>query len=400
MTDTQEPHLQINHRWLENLNDQDQRYKLLLESLNEPVVELLGGRITYLNAAWSEHLGYSVEESLSRRFADFCFAEDDGPSGKKPNSPDSQATVREIVLLTRSGRKTCFRTHLNPHESENHQLGVLHNMGPRQTADQLTPRHAAQLKSIDRQLRRSAQLKDEFLATMSHELRTPLCAIIGFCQLLQEGIHGPLNHLQTEDVKMIADSGQHLLDLINNILDYTKLRAGNHQLQRKAIDLDDICQRILNSIRPAADRKNLRLVFTNHSDRARFAADPMRLRQILANLLDNAVKFTPKSGIITLSVRSDTAANRVVFNVRDTGIGIAPHLQNELFMPFTQQDGGLDRNHEGSGLGLSIVKELTELHGGSVTYDSVPAKGSTFTVSLPLYVSTEPTNSTNDPPHA
>jgi CheY-like chemotaxis protein len=228
-----------------------------------------------------------------------------------------------------------------------------------------------------------ARLKDEFLATMSHELRTPLTGVLSAADVLGEQVHGALNARQLDAVRMISESGKRLLELINGILDLSKIEAGDMALSMYTVGVDDVCSAALTIMRNEAERKNLVVSYSSTPAMLNLVADPVRLRQILVNLLSNAVKFTPGGGSIGLEVFGDAPNEKVHFVVWDTGIGIASEQQSLVFEPFVQLDGGLSRQFSGAGLGLALVRKFAELHGGGVAVESSPGQGSRFTVTLP-----------------
>lgn len=225
--------------------------------------------------------------------------------------------------------------------------------------------------------------KDEFLANMSHELRTPLNGILGFSETLLEGIRGPLNERQAQAVEFIHSSGQHLLELINDILDVSKIESGKFELHSELFAVNDICHSSLNFIKQLASKKHISLEYSSHSAANSLIADPKRLKQILVNLLNNAVKFTPEGGSVKLEVLADVSAGLMRFSVTDTGIGVSPEDQQKLFKPFVQVDSSLARQYEGTGLGLTLVKKLVEMHNGRIELQSEPGTGSCFSFVLP-----------------
>ena len=225
--------------------------------------------------------------------------------------------------------------------------------------------------------------KDVFLADMSHELRTPLTAILGISEVLQMEIHGSLNEEQLQALQRIEESGRHLLDLINDILDISKIEAGKLGLEMDTVSVESVCQDSLQFIKESAQKKRLRISTSFHSGLATFQADERRLKQILVNLLSNAVKFTPDGGTIGLEVVDDLEKETILFAVWDTGIGIPADQMKHLFQPFVQLDNSPSRQHKGTGLGLALTRRLAELHGGSISVESVVGKGSRFTISLP-----------------
>ncbi len=223
--------------------------------------------------------------------------------------------------------------------------------------------------------------KSAFLANMSHELRTPLNAIIGFSEVLGEGIFGELNEKQREYVDDIRGSGHHLLSLINDILDLSKIEAGRLELHLAGFSLPDAVQNALVLMKERALRRGVNLHAELSPALGELLADERKLKQVLINLLSNAVKFTPEGGSVT--VRGTPAGCGVRMEVRDTGIGIPERDQTLIFEEFRQAEGEHTRRHEGTGLGLALSKRLVELHGGEIGVESEPGRGSTFFFTLP-----------------
>ena len=244
-----------------------------------------------------------------------------------------------------------------------------------------------ELRQANAELDKSARLKDEFLANMSHELRTPLNAILGLSESLLEEVHSPLSPRQHKSITTISNSGEHLLSLINDILDLSKIEAGMLELNLQKVQLKEFCESCLIFVRTQALKKNLQVGFQMEQESRSVLVDPMRLKQILVNLLTNAVKFTPQGKRIGLIVKFPKEDSSVEFHVWDKGIGISPDDRDKLFKPFSQVDSGLNRSQEGTGLGLALVAKLTDLHGGNVKLESETGKGSRFIVTLPLHLS-------------
>src|SRR5207248_3740123 len=232
----------------------------------------------------------------------------------------------------------------------------------------------------------SNQLKSDFLATVSHELRTPLNSILGFSEVLLTG--DQLGDKQHRWLKNIQSSGEKLLNLINDILDLAKIEAGKMQVRLTEFSVYDVCEGSLTMFRPLAEKKNIDLRGQVEAGIPVVRQDSGKLQQILANLLSNAIKFTPEGGRVHLRVEAQ--GPNVVLMVTDTGVGIAEDEQALIFEKFRQGANPLTREHAGTGLGLSIVKELSKLLGGEVTLQSELGRGSTFTVTLPTHLSTEP----------
>ncbi len=236
------------------------------------------------------------------------------------------------------------------------------------------------------QLRELDQLKSQFLANMSHELRTPLNSIIGFSRVIMKGIDGPVTDQQQQDLSAIYSAGQHLLNMINDILDISKIEAGKMELAFEDVELPQIFESVMSTARGLVKDKPVKLVANIAEDLPLVHADPTRIRQILLNLLSNAAKFTDE-GTITLSAILRTAESgrpEIYISVTDTGVGISPDDQHDLFEPFTQVDGSPTRKTGGTGLGLSISRLLVDLHNGEINMTSHPGRGSTFYFTLPL----------------
>ena len=256
------------------------------------------------------------------------------------------------------------------------------------------------LQRINYDLERASQLKSAFLASMSHELRTPLNSILGFSDLVLRHQHD-LGDRPTKHIRAIRQSGEHLLQLINDILDLSKVEAGRVELELTTVSIQKLCHQCLQMIQPRVDRKRLALSLEFDYGLDQVTLDERRVRQMVINLLSNAVKFTPEKGRIKLAVKLaygteleqdfrpdaspvNASTPYLCIQVSDTGIGIAPEKLPLLFRPFQQIDASLNRHHDGTGLGLVLTKRLAELHGGTVSLQSVPNQGSIFRVWLPL----------------
>ncbi|MCB9102275.1 MAG: GAF domain-containing protein [Anaerolineales bacterium] len=253
----------------------------------------------------------------------------------------------------------------------------------------------AELRAANAELARAARLKDEFMANMSHELRTPLNAILGMSEILRSNVYGELNSEQISAVYHIEEGGTHLLSLINDILDLSKIEAGKLDLLLSPVSVPAVCQTSLQFVKQLIHKKDMKVVYSYDNSVEVITADERRLKQILVNLLTNAVKFTPEGGRLGLEVEGDMALGVVHFTIWDTGIGISGEDMGRLFKPFVQIDSGLTRQQDGTGLGLSLVYRLTEMHGGSVKLESAVNQGSRFTVSLPWLPAF--TDQTSDP---
>jgi len=251
------------------------------------------------------------------------------------------------------------------------------------TLEHRVAERTTELNRTNAELEHANRVKDEFLANMSHELRTPLTSILGLSESLLEQRRGSLNEHQQKSLEIIESSGYHLLELINDVLDLSKIEAGKFDFYPQTILVDEICRSSLAFVRSQAAKKSIAITYIQSISISRIFADPRRLKQILVNLLSNAVKFTPENGEVILQVNADLEQDLIKFSVIDNGIGISDHDLRRLFQPFVQVDSGLSRPHEGTGLGLALVQKLTDLHGGSVQVASEVGKGSRFMVSLP-----------------
>src|SRR4029453_680756 len=237
-----------------------------------------------------------------------------------------------------------------------------------------------ELGRLYRELEAASRPKSEFLANMSPELRTPLNAIIGFSEVLDDRMFGELNEKQAEYIRVILNSGRHLLSLINDILDLSKVEAGRMELELGTFNLRMALENALTLIRERAMRHELALGLTVDETLGDVVADERKFKQVLLNLLSNAVKFTPEGGRI--DVRALHANGTVEVSVTDTGVGIAPEDQEAIFEEF-RQVGHPARKREGTGLGLALARKFVELHGGRLWVKSEGGRGSTFTFSLP-----------------
>ncbi|MFQ5988646.1 MAG: PAS domain S-box protein [Candidatus Methylomirabilales bacterium] len=254
-----------------------------------------------------------------------------------------------------------------------------------------------QLEEARHQAEKASSHKSEFLTNMSHELRTPLNAILGFSELLADEKYGSLNEKQQRYVSNVVSSGRHLLNLINDLLDLSKVEAGKIEIHREDLPLRGALEEVLDLVNWEAAKKDLSVTLAVDQDLSSISADPVRFRQILYNLLSNAVKFTSDGGNVTVSAgrvhgacfmgdRGDEGdVDFVEIRVKDTGIGIAVDDLPKLFQPFTQLEPVLSKVHQGTGLGLALTKRLVELHGGQIQAESEgQGRGSTFAVQLPL----------------
>jgi signal transduction histidine kinase len=242
-------------------------------------------------------------------------------------------------------------------------------------------RRNADLGRAREQAERESRFKSKFLANMSHELRTPLNAIIGFSELLEQEVAGPLNPKQTEYVRYVLTSARHQLQLVNEILDLSKIEAGRVELSREWTPLGAVVDAVQGIVRPLADKQGVRLELVVAANLPELFVDPVRIKQVLYNLLSNGIKFTSPGGVVTLSARP--AADHVEIAVADTGVGIRRDDLGRLFREFERIEAG--EKTEGTGLGLALTRRLVELHGGEISVESEFGAGSRFSVRLPIF---------------
>ena len=297
------------------------------------------------------------------------------------------------TLLRDDNTSTPVEIHITAFEAGGRRL---HVSSMRDISDRLKNEHAlreiqtrlahtnVELCRVNDRMARMARMKDQFLANMSHELRTPLNAVLGLSEALMEEVYGPLTPKQRESLQTVQQSGQHLLELINDVLDLSKIEAERVELDIADVDVEGLCHQVLRLVKSQANTHRQRLHFSSNGSISTIKADAKRLKQILLNLLSNAVKFTPDGGEAGIELDLLPDENAVRLTVWDTGIGVPADKHELLFEPFVQLDGDLARQHAGTGLGLALVSRLTEMHGGRIELESATGRGSRFKVILPV----------------
>jgi PAS domain S-box-containing protein len=379
----------------------EERFRELLEAAPDAIMQVdADGRIILLNRVTEDMFGYSRDELLGQPVEVLIppeiHARHAEHRAQYRQHPMTRTMGSGLALegIRKDGSRFPIEISLSPSASAEgfRVIAIIRDTTERRAAEDrlrrvredYTRRLAetnAELEMTNRELERANRLKSEFLASMSHELRTPLHTIIGFSELLAEELEGPLNEKQHRFVQHIHKDSLHLLELINDVLDISKIEADRLELRPEAFDFTALVAESLASIRSLAEAKSHTLE-TALDIPAAVEADRLRIKQILVNLLSNAVKFTPEGGRIRVEARVQETF--VVVSVSDTGIGIPPEEHEFIFDKFHQVGATTKGVREGTGLGLAITKRLVEQHGGRIWVQSQPQQGSTFLFTLPL----------------
>jgi PAS domain S-box-containing protein len=374
------------------LIESEAQYRDLVESANSVILRWLpDGRITFFNRFAEKFFGYSEAEIINCNIIGTIVPSQDSTGHDLTSMAADivahpEAFVRnENENVRRNGERVWVAWTNKPILNTDGTIAEILSIGIDITqlvhTEQELRRTLEELEAAKERAEAADRLKSAFLATMSHELRTPLNSIIGFTGILLQKLAGPINEEQEKQLTMVKNSAHHLLSLISDVLDISKIEAGQLTVSCEPVDLKAVISRAVQSIRPLAEKKGLALKLDLAENAGIVSADERRVEQILLNLLSNAVKFTDQGEI---SVSCFIEAGVCVTTVTDTGIGIKDNDLESLFKPFRQIDTGLSRKYQGTGLGLSITKKMVELMGGTILVKSRQGIGSTFGFTLPL----------------
>jgi PAS domain S-box-containing protein len=379
----------------------ESRFRKLLEAAPDAILEVNpDGQIMLLNEAAERIFGYSRGELLGQNVEMLVPAAMRGGHSQHRDSYAHHPKTRpmgtglELQGQRKDGSLFPVEISLSPNwiDGSLHVIASVRDITERKLVEdrirtlreqytaELTAKNE-QLEARNQEVERANRLKNEFLASMSHELRTPLHTIIGFSELLTEQLEGPLNNKQQRFIGHILQDARHLLELINEILDISKIESGRMELKYEEFDFARCIDEVLAGIRQHALVKNISLENRNLFQ-GNLYADRVRVKEIFYNLLNNAVKFTPEGGTVWVESTADSKYLQVL--VCDTGIGIPENEQSAIFDKFYQIENPIGRVHEGTGLGLAITKHLVEIHQGSINVESYPGRGSKFKVMFPL----------------
>jgi PAS domain S-box-containing protein len=378
------------------LTESEEKYRNVVERANDGICILQDGLIKFSNPRATDILGYRVNELLGTPFTNYL-APSEVPivmdQYRRRMNGQEVPPVYETVLLHKGGRSLNVEINAGTilYEEKLADLVIVRDITERKRAGEELERYREHLEELVRERTKELEiakaaaesadrLKSAFLATMSHELRTPLNSIIGFTGIILQELPGPLNAEQHKQLDMVRGSSRHLLALINDVLDISKIEAGQLKLVAAEFDLPEAIKEAVQSVKPLAEKKGLRLFCRVAPEVGVIVSDRRRVGQVLINLINNAVKFT-KAGEV--EVKCCLRGGDVMFSVRDTGIGIKSGDISKLFKTFQQLDTGLTREVEGTGLGLSICRKLVEMFGGEIYAESRWGEGSTFTFTIP-----------------
>ncbi|MDD4498128.1 MAG: PAS domain S-box protein, partial [Methanosarcinaceae archaeon] len=358
----------------------EEKYSTIVENGNDGIIIIQDDLLKFANAKLSEMLGYVLEELIDTSFLKYISEEyRDTVSERHRKRIDKERDLPqryEISIISSSGEH--IPVEINPsyieHEGRPAVMAILRDITERKKAEQ-TAKEKYQAEAANR-------AKSEFLANMSHELRTPLNSVIGFSDILLAQHFGFLNEKQRKYVNNVSKSGKHLLELINDILDLSKVEAGKMELFRDEFSVYELGGEVKDLFTPLSAAKNIDMIYRFSPGLRPVEADKTKIKQVLVNLVSNAIKFTPEGGRVMVDIRAGEGS--LLISVIDTGVGINEADQKRIFQPFVQIGKFESKEQPGTGLGLNLARSYVEMHGGKIRVESEPGKGSSFIFTIPL----------------
>lgn len=411
-------------RLIETISNTQTYLKNILDNSPDIIITTdTEGEVVEFNSGASTILGFSKKEVTGKKARDLWAKPDERDSIMGIVNREEYVSNYETQLLTKSGRAIDVSLTLSYIRNDNGNIlgtvGISKDITEKKRLERAVEERnleltelnekleekvierTRELEKANRELERSNRLKSQFIATVSHELRTPLNSILGFSELLMDEVFGPLEEKQKKYVSNIYNSGTHLLQLINNVLDIAKIESGKMELHYESFSVEQAISEVTTIVKSLIDKKRQHVHINVDKNVSLIKADKVKLKQILYNLLSNAVKFTPEGGDITVEAKLSgdvkfhalgaipqvavPSSQLLTIAVIDTGIGIKKEDCDRIFSEFEQADSSFSRRFEGTGLGLALTKKLVELHGGEISVESQEGKGSKFTVVVPLF---------------
>jgi len=383
-------------------------YRDLVENASDGIYLMTdSGKINMVNRIGIKMTGYNRAEIIGKHFSKLFRSED---YEKLITEVKKSRRLRRMyhfqtAIICKSGELLPVELSVIPVKNQNGSLvfqGIVRDISERLQHEEETQRRSQEIQRMNEELieknlklQELYDLKTRFVSNISHELRTPLNGILGYTELLRDEVYGSLTPEQLQALKNIINSGTHLLNLINELLDFAKIQSGNFKIYREPASIYSIVEAAVNTVKPAMQEKKLHLLVNLEKDLPNINVDSQKIYQVLLNILSNAIKFTA-AGEIEITVRRQD--DYALFSVRDTGIGIAPEDLNKVFLDFHQVDGGITRTFGGAGLGLGLAKYMVESHQGKIWVESILGKGSIFFFNLPINFSPDNIEVPQTPP--
>ena len=391
-----EEKIQTYTRDLENLVEKrtqevmesERRYSHLIEYANDAIfITDCHGNIKEINKRSTELTGYTREELLSKKLIEFIPPSEIEKNQKMFAKVKKGSSIEnfETTLIQKDGTALTILLNMVMSEYSGERViqGIARDITQRKIFEKERESYINALEKLNYKLAEADKLKTQFLATMSHELRTPLNSIIGFTDIILAGMSGPISPEVKDQLEIVSSSSKHLLNLINDILDLSRIESGKLEIQPTTFTLEEVLEEVIRIHSPMAKEKSLTLNHSIQGNLPPITNDKTRIKQIVMNLLNNAIKYTHE-GSITLEGRLSQKNQLIQVSVTDTGIGIDKENVKDIFQAFKQLDSSSTRRYEGAGLGLYLSKKLVDLLGGEISVESVKGEGSVFTVSFPV----------------